>query len=65
MKKWSENANIFDILKDIKRKENYKMLHMSREEKIRYIVEQMEEIERRLPEMVINTDDENTDQFTR
>lgn len=65
MKNWSENSNIFDVLKDIKRKENYKMFTMSREEKIQYLVAQMEEIERYIPEMVTHIEDENTDPFTR
>ena len=44
--------DFFDILKRIKKVENFKMGLKSRDEMVDYIVEQMERVEKLAPEMV-------------
>ena len=46
------NLDFFEILKHVKKEENFKLALMSRDEKIAYIVKQMEDIEANAPSMV-------------
>ena len=45
-------ADIFTVLNKIKKVENFKMGLKSREEMVDYIVEQMERVEKLVPDMV-------------
>ena len=45
-------VDIFEWLKRIKKEENFKLALMSREDRIAYIVEQMEKFEGQFPNMI-------------
>lgn len=65
MEEFSDKLEIFKILKEIKKRENFNLALMSREERIYHISNQMEWVEDIVPRMVEYIEDEKDHDITQ
>lgn len=66
MEEKKDDKDFISLIKRIKKFHNFNFSLMSREEKIEYIVNEMEKIEKQFPRMVEGINDNNlNDDFTR